>query len=1278
MKNFYNLSKVKISIFIIFAFFLTQSVIANWQKPENENSASSGQTISQTQEKNDSLPRGVTDDWLNDLRDENGDRIIIKNNYETSRQIPEDPEGDAVQRKIFSGLEPGSLYGLCISSAGDVNNDGYDDIIIGAAGYSSGKGRAYIYYGGINMNTVPDVILTGETPNNSFGISVSKAGDVNGDGYSDVIVGARFYSNSTGRAYIFYGGTIMNNVVDVVMTGETINSLFGRSVSTAGDVNGDGYSDVIVGAYGFSSNKGRAYIYFGGTSMNNIADVIMNGETNLDYFGYYVSSAEDINADGYSDVIVGAYGYLSETGKTYVFLGGTSMNSVPDLTMTGEATNNFFGRSVSSAGDINGDGYSDIIIGAFGFLAYTGRAYIYYGGFLLDNNPDLVLTGAAAGNSFGVSVSTAGDVNGDGYTDVFAGASGLSNSSGASYLFFGGISMDSYTDVTVSGEQELSYFGNSVSTAGDVNGDGYSDLIVGAFGYSSNMGRVYLYDYYMRNVIISDVKMTGDTLNPSSFGISVSSAGDVNGDGFSDVIIGAFEFSSYVGRSYIYYGGNSMDNIPDITMTGEAVNNYFGFSVSSAGDVNGDGFSDVIVGAYGNLSGTGKSYLFYGGNSMDNIPDITMTGEALNNYFGISVSSAGDVNGDGFSDIIVGANGLNKTYIYQGGISMDNIPDVILTESYSEFGRSISSLEDIDGDGFSDVIVGAYGFDRVFLYLGGTLMDNIADFVFTSEIPSDEAFGFSVSTAGDINGDGYSEVIIGAHSNLNVGKAYIYFGGSLLDNIPDVILTGQSKNFGYSVSTAGDVNKDGYSDIIVGDFYYPSNNGRAYLFYGGYFMNNNNDVIMTGEGINNEFGISVSPAGDVNNDGYDDMIVGSPLYNNSSIGRAYIYEGSVISIKPSLIYAKDVPNDQGGKIKLKWAKCGLDIPGNNVITDYVVYISEPPGIEGFKWIQAADILATKFPFYYYIANTLNDSSSVSNGNNFFLIKARNSNTGEIWNSNIISGRSIDNIAPLIVSPFLAASSGTDIRLDWQRNTAPDLMNYVLFRSVNPTIDPYTETIWTTATDSTLLDTSPLTGSYNYFIVAQDIHGNYSPVAVAQSPSTTLNLTMFIEGFYNAGSNSQVNDSITVQLRNSTLPFAVAEEVKGVVASDGTVQLIFDNTSTGNYYVAVLHRNSIETWSDAPVPITFGSTNAYDFSIASSQAFGSNQIQVDAAPLRFGIYSGDVNQDGTIDVTDLSLIDGSYYGTGYIPTDVNGDGVVDISDSAIADNNSYNFVGKVTP
>jgi hypothetical protein len=174
--------------------------------------------------------------------------------------------------------------------------------------------------------------------------------------------------------------------------------------------------------------------------------------------------------------------------------------------------------------------------------------------------------------------------------------------------------------------------------------------------------------------------------------------------------------------------------------------------------------------------------------------------------------------------------------------------------------------------------------------------------------------------------------------------------------------------------------------------------------------------------------------------------------------------------------------------------------------------------------------------------------------------------------------------------------------------------------------------------------------------------------------------MFVEGFYNAGSISQVSDTVTVQLRNSTSPYAVGDQTRGVVSANGTVQLKFSNAANGNYYIAVKHRNSIETWSAGTIALSRTAPANYDISTSSSQAFGSNTRQVDASPVRFAIYGGDVNQDGTVDATDVITIenDASNFISGYVVTDLTGDEFVDGTDFAIADNNAAAFVFVVRP
>jgi hypothetical protein len=404
--------------------------------------------------------------------------------------------------------------------------------------------------------------------------------DFNGDGYADAIVGAYGYGSNQGRAYIYYGGPSMDNAADITMSGSA-GSFFGYSVASAGDVNSDGYADAIVGAYSYGSGAGRAYIYYGGASMDNVAEVTLPGSGYR--FGTSVAAAGDVNADGFADVIVGAEAYSSNTGQAYIYYGGgSSMDTDADVTMTGQASQNYFGFSVASAGDVNGDGFADAIVGGHRYFFGTGRAYIYYGGSLMNPNPDadVIMDGESTSQSFGYSVASAGDVNGDGYADAIVG--GYNMQPGRAYIYYGGIDIElnPAANVTMLGESPFDDYGVSVASAGDVNRDGYADALVGAPAWGSNNGRAYIYYGGAAMNPVADVPpLTGEA--GDRLGVSVAQAGDLNADGYPDVIVGANLYSGSQGRAQIYYSGATMDNSADLTLTGEADDNNFGYSVAS-------------------------------------------------------------------------------------------------------------------------------------------------------------------------------------------------------------------------------------------------------------------------------------------------------------------------------------------------------------------------------------------------------------------------------------------------------------------------------------------------------------------------------------------------------------------------------------------------------------------------------------------------------------------------------------------------------------------------
>jgi len=518
----------------------------------------------------------------------------------------------------------------------------------------------------------------------------------------------------------------------------------------------------------------------------------------------------------------------------------SSLDGMNGFRVTGTISSYSIGHSVSGAGDINGDGFDDVIIGASGADpngTNSGASYIVFGsasGFAasmflsaLDGTNGFRLDGGRSYDGSGLSVSSAGDVNGDGFDDLIVGATGVDRSgiydAGASYVVFGKASgftsslnlstLNGTNGFRLEGVAAGDKAGNSVSGAGDVNGDGFDDLIVGAPFADPNgsaSGASYIVfgkaSGFAASINLSTLdgtngfRLQGVAVDNWS-GFSVSGAGDVNGDGFDDLIVGAYQFSTARGASYVVFGKSSgfassinlssLDGTNGFRLEGANSNDRSGFSISGAGDVNGDGFDDLIVGArtaspYG-VRQAGASYVVFGKASgfaasinlstLDGTNGFRLEGVAASDHFGSSVSGAGDVNGDGFDDLIVGAPDTDKQ-----PTSASN------GTAYVVFGKA---------SGFAATL-------NVFT------LDGFSGYQLTGEaIESSMRTGASVSGAGDVNGDGFDDVIVGAPGFFDFdghkgGAGYVVFGSA----VPGELLTG----------TSGDdaLNGSGGNDTLIG------------------------------------------------------------------------------------------------------------------------------------------------------------------------------------------------------------------------------------------------------------------------------------------------------------------------------------------------------------------------------------------------------------------------------------------------------------------------------
>ena len=376
---------------------------------------------------------------------------------------------------------------------------------------------------------------------------------------------------------------------------------------------------------------------------------------------------------------------------------------------------------------------------------------------------------------------------------------------------------------------------------------------------------------------------------------------------------------------------------------GNQVDAEFGHAVDSAGDVNGDNYDDLVVTAI-RYDGGGRVFVYYGSaTGLPTTPSWTADGDQSSASFGVSARSAGDVNGDGYDDLIVGASGYDngqmdegRVYVYHGSASGLSATPNWMAESDQElalFGTRVAGAGDVNGDGFDDVIVGAHWWNggqnqegAVFVWYGsssglGPPNGTPANADWTVEGGQDLAWlGISARTAGDVNHDGYDDVVVSAplydNGQSNEGRALVYHGSATgLSATPNWTAEGDEANawFGADAGAAGDVNHDGYDDLVVGASWHASSAGRVSVYYG-----SSGGLALTpswtaeGYQAGAFFGTAVGTAGDVNDDGYDDLVVGANHYDNGQTdeGRVYLYLGSPSGLGPGPDWTAEI--DQAG------------------------------------------------------------------------------------------------------------------------------------------------------------------------------------------------------------------------------------------------------------------------------------------------------------------------------------------------------------------------------
>ncbi len=377
------------------------------------------------------------------------------------------------------GEEPGDWFGYDIAVIGDVNGDECEDFMVYQASLNS---QAMLFYGGDPPDTTVDIVFNNPYPYGYFGRNVANIGDVNGDNYDDIAILGRYMQDDITKVFIYYGGVMLDTIPDVVLSEMSFFDGYGENIEGVGDVNGDGYDDVAVQA-SIYHQYGKVWIYLGSNPMDNIADWEYEGSSQNGNFGRSIAGNGDLNGDNFDDIAIyewTGYPIQAET-HYYIFFGNTEFDTIPDIVIYGEDYYPEIDIANSSAliRNLNGDNYSDLVISA----GRTTNTVVFCGSDSMDTEIDLILEGFdPVPQNYALYVSLAGDVNGDGFGDIITSQPGGDTYGSLVLVFLGSPWMDGEPDMRwMCWGTSWEGCGTTLTEGGDINGDGVDDIIWGAY-----------------------------------------------------------------------------------------------------------------------------------------------------------------------------------------------------------------------------------------------------------------------------------------------------------------------------------------------------------------------------------------------------------------------------------------------------------------------------------------------------------------------------------------------------------------------------------------------------------------------------------------------------------------------------------------------------------------------------------------------------------------------------------------------------------------------------